>query len=159
MDIKVDIPKLAFFVLFLVLNPKIECQMWMPPMPPSPPLQPPPLCMSQFVLANHACSRLPFTPVSPPSPPTPPSPIRPSSPGSPPSPGHRHRHRHRHQATSQTPVEQECCRWLQEIDSQCVCDLLVHLPVFLAKPIHKYTVMVDASCNVTYMCSGRLISA
>lgn len=134
MDIRVGMPKLPIVLLFLVLNPKIECQMILPPTPPSPHIQP-------------ACALLPFTQVPPPSPPN-----------SPP-PGHRQRHGHRHSEHIATPIKKECCRWLQEIDNDCICDMLVRLPVFLTKPIHKYTVMVDSLCNLSYTCSGRLISA
>lgn len=167
MDIGFDVPKIVLFIVFLVLSPKIECQIWMQPtapMAPLPPIQPTPLCASQFALANHACAMLPFNPVSPPSPPYPqavPPPFTESdAPESSPTPSHRHRHRHSRRDTppQQTPVELECCRWLQQIDSGCVCDLLVRLPVFLAKPVHQYTVRVDRSCSVTYSCSGRIIS-
>lgn len=166
MDIGFGISKIALFIMFLALSPKIESQMWMqPPMSPLPPIQSTPLCASQFALANHACAMLPYNRVPPPSPP----PVRDTSPPdtsdgpeSSPSPSHRHRHRHRHSherpQDQTTPVAQECCRWLQQIDSGCVCDLLVRLPVFLAKPVHQYTVTVDRSCSVTYSCSGRIIS-
>ncbi|CAI9107878.1 OLC1v1007352C1 [Oldenlandia corymbosa var. corymbosa] len=65
---------------------------------------------------------------------------------------HRH-HEHRHRAT---PLERDCCRWLAAIDSVCVCDLLVYLPAFLSKPLHKYTVVVGDTCNVTYPCASRI---
>ncbi|KAK3023081.1 hypothetical protein RJ639_043096 [Escallonia herrerae] len=155
--------KLTLLVLFLVLNPKMECQLVR-----MPPLSPRPLCVSQFALVNHACSLLPFTPVPPPSPPSPPPPSPPSPPCSsdcPPGPEHGHRHRqhghghrhggHRHEH-AETPVEADCCRWLNSVDDECVCDLLVYLPPFLSKPIHQYTVTVDSSCNVTFQCSSRL---
>ncbi|XP_074368311.1 uncharacterized protein LOC141708540 [Apium graveolens] len=168
MDIGFDIPKIALLIMFLVLSPKIECQIWLqPPVSPLPPIQPTPLCASQFALANHACAMLPYIPIPPPSPPivrdtSPPVTSDSDAPESSPTPSHRHRHRHSHSHSNplphQTPVAQECCRWLQQIDSGCVCDLLVRLPVFLAKPVHQYTVTVDRSCAVTYSCSGRIIS-
>ncbi|XP_074274990.1 uncharacterized protein LOC141599019 [Silene latifolia] len=124
-----------------------------------------PLCISQFALVNHACSMLPYSPVSPPSPPPPPPPQAPSPPDSPDTPcppddcqsRHRHHHRHRHNNSPNNPTVQECCRWLKEVDTQCVCDLLVRLPVFLARPVHAYTVEVDSHCSVTYTCPGRMI--
>ncbi|KAK9726132.1 hypothetical protein RND81_05G192300 [Saponaria officinalis] len=127
------------------------------PYPSFPALRP--LCISQFALVNHACSMLPYSPVTPPPPPPP---SAPNSPGvaapSPPSDSHRHRHHHKHKhISSPDPAVEECCRWLKEVDTQCVCDLLVRLPVFLAKPVHAYTVEVDPDCSVTYTCPGRVI--
>lgn len=124
---------------------------------------PRPLCLSQFLLVNRACSSLPYSSVPPPSPPSPPPPI--PSPPSPPSPNsppsrhhHKHHHRHRHGIQYQeSPAEADCCRWLKQIDTQCVCDLLVYLPVFLAKPRHNYTVSVAQDCTVTYQCPSRVI--
>lgn len=146
---------LAFFVvLLLVLLPEgSDCE----PIRSLPP--PRPLCSSQYVLVNYACSMLPYSP-------------RQSVLGSIASPspeagehkehdhkhghghGHRHRHRGRHQ---ETPQERECCRWLREMNVECVCDLLVHLPSFLTKPFHNYTVIVDETCAITFPCAGRLI--
>ncbi|CAL0310339.1 unnamed protein product [Lupinus luteus] len=37
---------------------------------------------------------------------------------------HRHRRRHRHR-NRKGLEEEECCRWAKEVDSQCVCELLV----------------------------------
>lgn len=132
-------PKLGLFTVFLVLAFEMSHQV-----PTLPPFAPRPLCMSQFALANQACHFLPFNPVPPPSRPSPPS-----------LPGHGHRHGHsgRQSQHQETPVEQECCRWVKEVDSECVCDILVRLPLFLAKPMHRYIVHVDASCNVTYQCA------
>ncbi|GAA0172654.1 hypothetical protein LIER_26438 [Lithospermum erythrorhizon] len=50
----------------------------------------------------------------------------------------------------------ECCRWLKAVDNECVCDVLVHLPSFLSRPVHLYNVLVDESCSVTFSCSSRL---
>ncbi|KAK7242978.1 hypothetical protein RIF29_37760 [Crotalaria pallida] len=122
-----------------------------------------PLCASQFALANYACARLPFSPGSPPEPP----------PDSPPSPdddggdgdgdyghhhhrnrhGHRHGHRHR---DHHEPEEEECCRWAKEVDSQCVCELLVRLPPFLMRPAHQYSLVIGEDCHVTYSCGGPI---
>ncbi|XAR58526.1 hypothetical protein NMG60_11013957 [Bertholletia excelsa] len=144
--------KLTIFMVFVVLNPRVRCQPFPVPTHTSP------LCLSQFALANHACSLVPFSPVPPPSPPSP----------SPPDDawhghghghrhrhghGHRHRHRHHHHETA---IEEDCCRWLKEMDSSCVCHLLVHLPAFLARPVHQYTVVVDEQCEVTFDCESRL---
>ncbi|KAI4374307.1 hypothetical protein MLD38_012317 [Melastoma candidum] len=135
-----------------------ECQiLGMPlPLPDPEPVPPPalrPLCISQFRLVNHACSLLPFTPGPPPSPPVPPP-----NPPSPPDNSrfgmyHGHRwHHHIHQGPSQV---KECCRWLNEVDDQCVCELLTHLPLFLARPVHEYHVIVPDTCDVIYSCDGR----
>ncbi|XP_010545083.1 PREDICTED: lysine-rich arabinogalactan protein 19-like [Tarenaya hassleriana] len=141
-----------------------------------------PLCTSQYALANYACSRLPILP-NPPLPPLtpPPAPVDPPpSPPAPPSPddddddehgehhhhhhhGHKHRHhshrRHRSHRVEhrESFAEAECCKWLKQMDNECVCDLLVHLPPLLARPVHNYTVFVDESCIVTFICGGRFI--
>ncbi|XP_028788912.1 selenoprotein Pa-like [Neltuma alba] len=118
------------------------------------PAEPRPLCASQFALANYACARLPFTPGTPPSPP--------------PSPddghshrqrhGHRHRngHGHGHRHRHHTSQEEDCCRWVKEVDSQCVCEVLLRLPPFLVRPLHQYTVTVGDFCNATYSCGGPI---
>ncbi|XP_010039258.2 proline-rich protein 13 [Eucalyptus grandis] len=151
------------------------------PLPLPPPQRPQPLCASQFALVNHACSMImpkPAPPPAPPSPPlTPPGPLPP-----PPCPddesqrghghghghhnrtcqehrrghGHHHRHQHGRHGDEPSPAEQDCCKWLKEVDSECVCDLLVRLPSFLTRPIHVYTVTVPDLCNVTFFCGGRL---
>lgn len=148
---------LTILTVLMVLTLKVDCQQI--------PRSSRPLCISQFALVNHACAMLPFNPNPAPAPPTPPAPEEPGQ--SPPSPsegsghghghghshGHRHGSRHRHQQSS---AEEGCCRWLQEVDDECVCDLLVHLPVFLTRPSHDYVVSVNPSCSVTFSCGGRL---
>ncbi|CAK9175837.1 unnamed protein product [Ilex paraguariensis] len=154
-----NILHLAFFmILLLVLTPMTESQLL-----PLPPATSRPLCVSQFALVNSACTALPFYPDHPPPPPSPPPPL-PSHNES----EHRHRHRHKHghrhvhghrhgwHGLRGTPVEQDCCRWLKSMDSECVCDLLVYLPPFLSRPVHQYNVVVDDSCNVTFQCASRL---
>ncbi|KAJ0520302.1 putative bifunctional inhibitor/plant lipid transfer protein/seed storage helical domain superfamily [Helianthus annuus] len=66
---------------------------------------------------------------------------------------HHHRHHHRHRAT---PVEEQCCKWLSQVDDQCVCELLLHMPPFLARPVHRYSVIVGKACNITYSCGSRI---
>ncbi|KAJ8898662.1 hypothetical protein K2173_004696 [Erythroxylum novogranatense] len=109
-----------------------------------------PLCASQFALVNYACAALPYMPPSPPSPPPPEEDSHENG------HGHRHRRRHRHHH-HETQNEENCCRWLKELDDECVCDLLIHLPPFLSRPAHAYSIIVDDACNVTYSCGGRLI--
>ena len=150
---------------FSALLPKMESQI-RPPIS-LPPRTPPPLCASQFALANYACAMLPVTPGSPPSPSKP----QPPSPGPPPpdddggDDDHKLRHRHRHghgyrrkHRHSRPPTLQEdnCCRWAREVDSQCVCEVLIRLPPFLTKPAHQYIVKIGDSCNVTYSCGGPI---
>lgn len=124
---------------------------------------PTPLCATQFALVNHACTFLPYSPMPPPAPfgpPGPPSPLELLEPEDPEwQHHHRHRHNHHHHGHkphNPTPIEMDCCRWLREVDNVCVCDLLVHLPAFLARPAHEYTVVVTDACNITYSCSGRV---
>ncbi|CAN1352787.1 hypothetical protein LINPERPRIM_LOCUS42937 [Linum perenne] len=63
-----------------------------------------------------------------------------------------HRHRHRH---GQSPAENNCCKWVRDVDDECVCELLMRLPTFLARPFHEYTITVSEWCKVTYSCGGR----
>lgn len=165
---RTKITRWVIVVAFLAVLSKSNSQFRQPPFQVSFPGYPAPrpLCLSQFLLVNHACSKLPYAPVPPPSPPSPPppSPPPPTPPPTPltapaPSNGHRHghHHRHRHGDYQESPAEEECCRWLKEVDTQCVCDLLVYLPVFLAKPRHNFTVAVAEDCSVTYQCPSRVI--
>ncbi|KAI3460864.1 hypothetical protein Pfo_017527 [Paulownia fortunei] len=147
MDRAITLKLLASIVL-LILYPKAESQ-WFPRRP-TPPINPAPLCATQLALVNRACSMLPCTPVPPPSPPSPPSPDGPDS-------RHHHRHGHGHGHGHETPAEEECCRWLKEVDSLCVCDLLVHLPPFLTRPVHNYTIVVDYVCDVTFECGSEQV--
>ncbi|PIN25866.1 hypothetical protein CDL12_01383 [Handroanthus impetiginosus] len=170
--------QLLMALMLLVLYPKVESQ-WLPRQP-LPPVNHPPLCASQFALVNRACALLPYSPVPPPSPDAgPPSPSsldvlessrhdrRGHGHGHGHGHGQEHEHRHDHGHShshrhsrhhhKETSVEADCCRWLKEVDNVCVCDLLVHLPPFLTRPVHNYTVIVDDSCNVTFQCGSRLV--
>ncbi|KAG5246793.1 bifunctional inhibitor/plant lipid transfer protein/seed [Salix suchowensis] len=105
-----------------------------------------PHCVGQFSLANYACAMLPYTPFSPPSPPSPaPSPPSPESSSSSSSSSSTQHHE---------SMAENCCKWLEALDTTCVCGLLHRLPMFLSKPAHEYTLHVSASCNVTYACNG-----
>ncbi|KAK8485761.1 hypothetical protein V6N11_037032 [Hibiscus sabdariffa] len=72
---------------------------------------------------------------------------------------HKHRHRHRHKPKKITPEQDYCCRWLKMVETDCVCDVLVHLPLFLSWHLHRYTVSVGEACRVTFLCGGRLRSS
>lgn len=48
----------------------------------------------------------------------------------------------------------DCCRWLKEVEPDCVCEALLRLPPFLVRPQHKYTVKVGNSCKFSYRCGG-----
>ncbi|KAE8686140.1 hypothetical protein F3Y22_tig00111084pilonHSYRG00043 [Hibiscus syriacus] len=105
-----------------------------------------PICRSQIALVNFACAMVPILPMPQ------------SEDGDEGSGSHRHRHRHRHKhkhGVHERPEQRYCCQWLKQIDSLCVCEILVHLPPFLWKLNHKYTVVVDEKCSVTYLCQGR----
>ncbi|XP_010256204.1 PREDICTED: uncharacterized protein LOC104596643 [Nelumbo nucifera] len=65
--------------------------------------------------------------------------------------GHRRRNYH-HDGPSE-----ECCRWLREVDSMCVCQLFVPMPTFLRRPLHSYTIMVDHTCKVVFKCPQQLV--
>lgn len=155
---------LFLFLSFLALIPKLKGDTIPPPYVPRP------ICASQFALAGYACALIPVRPAPPPTPPTPP-PKPPTPPPKPPTPtpqptppeesqrhghGHHHTHARRHEPKPlPTPEEENCCRWLKELDNECVCDVLLHLPNFLARPIHKYSVIVGDACSVSYTCGGR----
>ncbi|GAV82735.1 hypothetical protein CFOL_v3_26186 [Cephalotus follicularis] len=143
------ITRFFLIMVFLALLHRLEGQ----PRPVLPIPPPRPLCPSQVSLANYACLALPFSPGAPPTPPSPDDPDDPDLGGR----HHHHHHRHKHHKHHQTPEEENCCRWVKEVDDVCVCDLLVRLPAFLARPVHDYTVVVSQSCNVTYSCGSRLI--
>ncbi|XP_052170935.1 uncharacterized protein LOC127787111 [Diospyros lotus] len=66
--------------------------------------------------------------------------------------GHRHRHRHWHHGPS-SPGH-ECCRWLDEVENECVCAVLARLPPFLSRPVHHYTVEVEGVCDVSFDCGN-----
>lgn len=130
--------KFAFVISFLLLARNVSS------MPPdtSLPRQPQfPMCSSQLALVNYACSLLPATPPS-------------SHDFHYHDEHHRHDHRHRHREHQGTPQEENCCRWLNDVDDACVCELLVRLPPFLSRPVHQYTITVHDTCTVTYNCGG-----
>ncbi|KAM1057969.1 hypothetical protein COP1_031269 [Malus domestica] len=143
----------------LLFLPKMKAQHLFPPARP--------LCASQFALANYACSMLPFTPTPPPTPPSPPPSVPDDDEGQEEdhgqdhghghghghNHGHRHvHHRHRHHDHQAIPAEDNCCKWLNQLDNECVCELLVHLPNFLIRPAHAYSVAVGETCTVSYTC-------
>ncbi|XP_014494947.1 uncharacterized protein LOC106756858 [Vigna radiata var. radiata] len=144
-------------LLLLTLVTKTESQIKPPLITVAKP--PRPLCGSQFALVNYACSRLPFRHGAPPA-------------DSPPPPDgedgdgethhshshhrHNHRHGHGHRHHHQTPEEDNCCRWAKEVDSQCVCELLLRLPPFLVRPVHQYTLNIGDACNITYSCGSPI---
>ncbi|CAH9111539.1 unnamed protein product [Cuscuta epithymum] len=121
-----------------------------------------PLCASQITLVDHACSFLPFN-LPPPSPPSSSSSSLPSL-VSAPSPDGRHsrrhgphgRRHHHHRHHTDNPEEEICCRWLREVDDECVCQLLAQLPAFLSKPVHQYSVIVGDTCNENFQCGSRV---
>ncbi|EXB39346.1 hypothetical protein L484_025041 [Morus notabilis] len=142
---------LSFFLLFLflLLVPKSEGIL----NGPASGVTPRPVCASQYALANYACSLIPYSPLPPPAPSTPSLDAHHHRGRRGHGHGH-HRHHHRHQGTQE---EDDCCRWLYEIDTDCVCEMLVHLPDFLSRPVHEYSLIVGDTCNVTYSCGGRVI--
>ncbi|KAF9669414.1 hypothetical protein SADUNF_Sadunf14G0105200 [Salix dunnii] len=123
----------ALLAAFLLLDPMIEAD-------PDPPQRP--LCIPQYSLVNHACSVILGTPL--------PTSSLTSDNDEGYGNGHGRRNRGSHHGSSSS--EDDCCKWLKELDDECVCDFLYRLPPFLSKPAHKYTVYVDPSCNVTYSC-------
>lgn len=115
-------------------------------------INPRPLCASQYALANYACSMIPFSPLTPPSPSTPTLDAHHGRRKH--GQHHHHHHNHRHSGTKE---QDDCCRWLNGIDTDCVCEMLVRLPDFLSRPVHEYSLIVGDTCTVTYSCGGRVI--
>lgn len=64
----------------------------------------------------------------------------------------RGRRRGENETREGEPDEEDCCRWLEEMDDECVCDLLIRLPPFLTKAPHNYSVSIGEECSVTYTC-------
>ncbi|GMI69371.1 hypothetical protein HRI_000606400 [Hibiscus trionum] len=144
MAAKLGIPMLSLFsVFFVVLSNNLTII-------PEQITFPHPLCRSQIALVNFACAMVPILPMPPPPPP----PVDGDEHGRSHRHKHRRRHRHRHRI-HETPEQRYCCEWLRQIDPVCVCEILLHLPPFLWKPNHKYTVVVDENCSVTYACDGQ----
>lgn len=162
---------LATALTLLAIVPKTECEGEVRPIALT---NPRPLCPSQFALVNYACGRLPFRPGAPPGPP--PAPPSPDDDDGDDDEGHRNhhhdnghghghghgqgqghsrRHGHRHRR-HQTQEEENCCRWAREVDSQCVCELLVRLPPFLVRPLHIYKLTIGEDCEITYSCGGPI---
>lgn len=147
-----NIHKSAFFLVLLVLCPMTE-SLWKAVDP---------VCAAQITLVNHACSFLPFVVNPPPSH---------HSLVSAPSRNHtdgRHRHghgspphssrgnHHRHHRHHHNPEEELCCRWMREVDDDCVCELLAQLPAFLSRPVHQYSVRVGDGCHESFLCGSRI---
>ncbi|KAM7256297.1 hypothetical protein ACFE04_012038 [Oxalis oulophora] len=154
-------------LVFLAVLDKMESQRWLPPVVPSGT----PLCGSQIALANYACRVLPNQTHHDDN--ANENMVRKNH--------HKHKHHHRrhkhkhkdrdHDDDERRPLpepypvpnvrpptadEENCCRWVKEIDDECVCNLLAHLPSFLARPVHSFTVIVHESCVVNYSCGSRL---
>lgn len=148
----------AVFIAILLLIPKIQSQSNVPP-----------VCITQFAQLNRACAFLPYTPPSPPDDDgdddhgrmdnvTNQSLVDDDD-GDDHHNHHRHRHHHHHrhrhsQGHRASDAEDDCCTMLNEVDDVCVCSLLLRLPLFLSKPEHDYTVIVNDECEVTFECQG-----
>lgn len=142
---KLSTSALFLFLGFLTLMPKLKGNTT------SPTNVPRPLCASQFALAGYACALIPFRPSPPPTPP----PTNDKD-GQRQEHNHHRAHGHRDEPDPRPTAEEEnCCRWLKQLDSECVCDVLLHLPNFLDRPIHKYSVIVGDACTVSYTCGGH----
>ncbi|KAJ6873599.1 hypothetical protein NC651_032452 [Populus alba x Populus x berolinensis] len=123
----------TFFAVLLLLVFDVNGQLQ--------PLPQRPLCVSQLALVNYACGTLL---------PAPPATSLPSAIAALPADddsNHGRRHGHSHGG-----LEENCCRWLSDVDPECVCELLVRLPPFLSKQHHEYTVKIDDTCSVSYSC-------
>ncbi|XP_039005767.1 uncharacterized protein LOC120133194 [Hibiscus syriacus] len=97
-----------------------------------------PICVSQISILNYACGGLPLSPFPPPS-------------------HHRkgrgrssckHRRRRRHGQHRRSDRQNYCCQWLRQVDNECVCDVLAHLPAFLSRPNHQYTIPIGDTCTI-----------
>uniref|UniRef100_A0A9I9DBE4 Bifunctional inhibitor/plant lipid transfer protein/seed storage helical domain-containing protein n=1 Tax=Cucumis melo TaxID=3656 RepID=A0A9I9DBE4_CUCME len=145
---------LIFSVVFFLALITDTGGQWQPPA-----VAPRPLCASQIALANYACATLPYSKLLPPPPPSSSLSSNHDSQGSPVHTHHHgHHHRHHHKIPL-SPIEENCCKWVQQVDSECVCELLSRLPAFLKRPIHNFSVIIGGSlsCNATYSCGGMKI--
>lgn len=107
------------------------------------------LCLSQFALANEACSF-----------------VQPTSPNEnkriiklqPSHDDHQHRHRghhhHHHEHHGDDPKDSACCRRLMGIDNACVCQIIARLPKFITKPKHVVKLSPSKGCEVSFECAG-----
>ncbi|KAF3340677.1 sarcoplasmic reticulum histidine-rich calcium-binding protein-like protein [Carex littledalei] len=68
----------------------------------------------------------------------------------------RRKHKGKKKRHHESSANKECCRWLQEVDNDCVCEVLLKLPPFLVKPKHKFMVRVGRTCRLSYNCPGML---
>lgn len=148
---------------FLVLMHTLKSE-FAPPTPnPRTPAPFHPFCISQFALANHACASVAYGPVSHPFSAQNDSVLFDKlSHGGHHSEGHEHRHhrrrRHNHHHNLEAEAAKECCRWMKAIDDFCICDMLIRLPNFLSRPVHRLMVVIDDGCKVVYKCPGRLLT-
>lgn len=94
------------------------------------------MCISQFALANQACSVMP--PVE----------------EDPDEPSNNHGHGHGRGNGHHPRANQDCCRWLEEVENDCVCQALARLPMFLNRPKHTYMLSVGTTCKFAYKCGG-----
>lgn len=133
---RIKILVLTFYTTSLLLVPNVINGSFFPKPPGPPPHHQRPLCASQITLVNYACAQVHS-----------PSPSSPTLPSTILFPDRGHRH-------FGSPDEENCCRWLIGVDNECVCDLLLHLPPFLARPAHVYNVNIGDVCNVTFSCGG-----
>ncbi|KAG0489386.1 hypothetical protein HPP92_007867 [Vanilla planifolia] len=95
------------------------------------------LCLSQFALANEACSF-----------------VNPHSINLQSNNNHHHHHHHHHHQQHGDTKDSACCRRLEGIDDACVCQLMTRLPSFVTKPKHKITIVPNDGCEVSYECGA-----
>ncbi|KAE8693771.1 hypothetical protein F3Y22_tig00110794pilonHSYRG00222 [Hibiscus syriacus] len=107
---------------------------------------PRPICVSQISILNYACGGLPLSPFPPPS-------HHRNSHG---RSSRKHRHRRRH-GQRRSDRQNYCCQWLRQVDDECVCDVLAHLPPFLSRPNHQYSIAIGDTCTIRFSCGGRLV--
>ncbi|KAI0510419.1 hypothetical protein KFK09_011020 [Dendrobium nobile] len=71
---------------------------------------------------------------------------------------HKHKHDHAndpdHDRQNIPMAYKNCCKWLEVVDHECVCEALLKLPPFLVKQSHEYTMMIEKACKFNYKCNG-----
>ncbi|CAK7346338.1 unnamed protein product [Dovyalis caffra] len=136
-----------FFTTILLLVSNVDGQLEPKPQRP--------LCVSQLALVNYACGNIQLTPPVASHPFTVVFTDDDSNHRHRHEHGHRHGHGHGHSHSGILIHEDNCCRWLNNMDDECVCELLAHLPPFLSRPWHEYAVKVHDSCRVSYTCGFK----
>lgn len=68
--------------------------------------------------------------------------------------GNRGSHEHEGGHKQEPRVNLDCCRWMEEVDEECVCATFLRLPPFLFKPKHTYDIKIGSTCSRSFECKA-----